>query len=125
LLAQYGIGIAVNLFVTLPRQDHGAGLGAAIGNGPAAVSIHAVLGLALTVVALAIAIHAATTRRGGIITLAVLGLIALGSAVFNGTRFASTGQNSASISMAMAWAAAMLCYLSILYIAGRDRSQQQ
>jgi hypothetical protein len=110
----------VNLFVTLPRQDHGAGLGAAIGNGPAAVSIHAVLGLALTVLALAVAIHAAIIRHSGIIALAVIGLIALGSAVFNGIRFASTGQNSTSIIMAMAWAAAMLCYLSILFIAGRD-----
>jgi hypothetical protein len=119
--------MAVNLFVTLPRQDHGAGLDAAIGNGPATVSIHAVLGLALTVVALAVAIHAAIIRHGGITALAVIGLIALGSAVFNGTRFASTGQNSASISMAMAWAVAMLCYLSILFVAGREhlRPNQQ
>ena len=50
LLVQYGLGIGVNLFVTMPGRDHGAGLGAAIANGPVAVSIHAVLGLALIVV---------------------------------------------------------------------------
>jgi hypothetical protein len=119
LLVQYGLGIGVNLFVTLPGQDHRAGLGAAITNGPVAVSIHAVLGLALIVIALATAVRAAVIRHGGIITLAVAGLAALASAAINGTRFVGTGQNGASMAMAMAWAAALLCYLSIMYIAGR------
>jgi len=119
LLVQYGLGIGVNLFVTLPRQDHGAGLGAAISNGPVAISIHAVLGLALIVIALATAIRAAIIRHGGIIALAVLGLAALTSAAINGTRFVGTGQNGASMAMALAWAVAMLCYLSISFIAGR------
>jgi len=119
LLVQYGLGIGVNLFVTLPRQDHRAGLGAVISNGPAAVSMHAVLGLALVVTALAIAIRAVATRHGGIIALAVLGLAGLTSAAINGTRFAGTGQNEDSMGMALAWAVALLCYLSIVYIAGR------
>ena len=125
LLVQYGLGIGVNLFVTLPRQDHGAGLGSAISNGPVAVSIHAVLGLALVVIALATAIRAATIRHGGIIALTVLGLLALGSAAFSGISFARTGQNGASFSMALGWAVALLCYLSILFIAGRGRPAQR
>ena len=58
LLVQYGLGIGVNLFVTLPGRDHGAWLGAAIANEPVAVSIDAVLGLALIVVALATTVRA-------------------------------------------------------------------
>ena len=125
LLVQYGLGIGVNLFVTLPRQDHGAGLGGAISNGPAAVSIHAVLGLALIVTALGLAIRVAATRRGGLIALAILGMAGLTSAAINGTRFAGSGQNGDSMAMALAWAVAMLCYLSLLFVTGRNRAGQQ
>ena len=125
LLVQFGLGIGVNLFTTLPRKDNGAGLGGAIANGPAAVSIHAVLGLSLIVIALALIIRAVTTRHGGIIALAVLGMAALTSAAINGTRFVGTGQNGASMAMALAWAVAMLCYLSLLFVTGRNRAGQQ
>jgi hypothetical protein len=119
LLVQYGLGIGVNLFVSLPSQDHGAGLGGAIANGPVALSIHAVLGLALIVIALATAVRAAVVRHGSIIALAVAGLVALTSSAINGTRFVGTGQNGASMAMALAWAVALLCYLSIMFIADR------
>ena len=33
-VAEYGIGMYVNLYVTIPRSDHGHGLGTAISNGP-------------------------------------------------------------------------------------------
>jgi len=127
LLVQFGLGIGVNLFTTLPRKDNGAGLGGAIANGPAAVSIHAVLGLSLIVIALALIIRAVTTRHGGIIALAVLGMAALTSAAINGTRFVGTGQNGASMAMAMAlaWTVAMLCYLSLLLVTGRNRAGRQ
>jgi hypothetical protein len=108
------------LFVTLPRQDHGGGLGAALANGPAAVSIHIVLGLALIVTAPAIAVQAIMARRGGIIALAVLGVAGLTSAAINGSRFVGSGQNADSMGMALGWAVAMLCYLSILFITGRE-----
>jgi hypothetical protein len=125
LLVQFGLGIGVNLFVTLPRQDHGAGLGTALANGPAAVSIHIVLGLALIVTALVIAVQAIVARHGGIIALAVLGMAGLTSAAINGTRFAGSGQNGDSMAMALAWAAAMLCYLCILFISGRNHPVQR
>jgi hypothetical protein len=119
LLVQFGLGIGVNLFVTLPRQDHAAGLGTALANGPVAVSMHIVLGLALIITALVIAVQAVMARHGGIIALAVLGLAGLTSAAINGTRFAGTGQNGDSMAMALAWAVAMLCYLSLVFITGR------
>ena len=50
----------------------------------------------------------------------------MGSAAYNGARFVGTGQNDASFSMALAWAAALLAYLCILFIAspGRPALQQ-
>ncbi|HZD68075.1 MAG TPA: hypothetical protein VFA45_03870, partial [Actinomycetes bacterium] len=42
LVAEYGIGMYVNLYITIPGADHGHGLGSAIANGPAMLSIHAV-----------------------------------------------------------------------------------
>lgn len=129
LLVQYGLGIGVNLFVTLPRQDHGAGLGSAIiraiSDGPLAVALHASLGLALIVVGLAIAIQAAAARLSRILGLAVLGLLALAGAAYNGSRFVSTGQNGASFGMALAWAVALLCYLCILYLVTSARPHRQ
>ena len=47
LVVEYGIGMYVNLYVTIPRADHGHGLGSAIANGPTMLSIHAVIGLLL------------------------------------------------------------------------------
>ena len=83
------------------------------------------LGLSLIVIALALIIRAVTTRHGGIIALAVAGLAAMTSAAFNGTRFAGSGQNGDSMAMALTWAVALLCYLSILFIAGRGRPAQR
>jgi hypothetical protein len=124
LLVQYGLGISVNLLVTMPRQDHGAGLGSTIANGPVVVTTHIVLGLALILTALAIAVRAATVRHAGIIAMAVVALVALVSAASGGIGFASTGQNRDSLVMALSWAAALLCYLSIMFITIRARANE-
>jgi hypothetical protein len=90
-----------------------------------AVSIHAALGLALIVIALAVMVRTVIARRGGLIALAVTGLLAMGSAAYNGARFVGTGQNDASFSMALAWAVGLLAYLSILFITGHREPQQE
>ena len=45
VLVEYGLGISANLYATLPAADKGktlfAALGAAVGNGPVVVSLHA------------------------------------------------------------------------------------
>ena len=35
LVLEYGIGMYANLYATVPRTDHGAGIAAAIAHGPA------------------------------------------------------------------------------------------
>src|SRR6266536_2354849 len=45
-VVEYGIGMYVNLYVTVPQADHGASVGSAITNGPATLSPHGVFALA-------------------------------------------------------------------------------
>jgi hypothetical protein len=45
VVAEYLIGMYVNLYSAVPAADHGQDVGTAITNGPAMLSIHAVLGL--------------------------------------------------------------------------------
>ena len=63
LVLEYGIGVYVSLYATVPRADHGAGLATAIARGPAALSTHAVLGLLLGLGAIAVLVQAVRTRR--------------------------------------------------------------
>src|SRR5579872_5638191 len=67
LLIQYGIGIGVNLYVTVPAADQGHTIGSAISNGPAALTVHVVLGLLLILAAVALVVLAIAARRPGVI----------------------------------------------------------
>jgi hypothetical protein len=58
LVAQFALGIYVNLYVTVPSADHGHGFGQAITNGPAGLTVHIVLGLLLIVAALGFLVQA-------------------------------------------------------------------
>ena len=53
LTLEYLLGMGVNLYVTVPAADRGSGIGQAIGraimHGPAALALHAVIGLLLVV----------------------------------------------------------------------------
>jgi hypothetical protein len=60
VMVEYGIGMYVNLYVTIPKADHGRSVGSAIANGPATLSIHAVLGLLLGLAALGVLAQAVT-----------------------------------------------------------------
>jgi hypothetical protein len=126
LLVQYVIGIEVNLFVNLPRQDHGATLGTAVAravaNGPAELAIHASLGMFLILTAAYLLVRAVMAKRAGIIVVSAVGLVALLAAAYNGASFVGTGHNSASAGMADAWAVALLCYLTTVYLLGRRGS---
>lgn len=130
LLVQYGLGTWANLFApTLPKPDHGASgaiaFGRAVANGPVGLSIHASLGLALILIGLGLAIRAGRTRRWGLFALAIFGLVALVGVADSGARFVGTGQNGASMGMAMSWALATLAYLLIAVPTLRERAAQR
>ena len=121
---EYGLGMYVNLFVAIPRADHGGSIGTVYSNGPAMLSLHATIGLLLGVASIAVLVLAIRTRRLSFIALAVLGLIALGSASATGASFTSTGDDVDSMGMAVTAGVALLCYAVIIYLQARVPSRQ-
>jgi hypothetical protein len=132
LLIQYLLGMAVNLFVTLPGQHAGAGArdyfaGAASGlawvipHGPAWAAAHAAFGLALVLAALA-GIASARGQGSRMATAtSVLGALAIVGAAFNGLSFLNYGHAFSSMIMAGLWALALACYLTGMFLAVRRR----
>ncbi len=114
LVVEYAIGMYINLYVTAPGADHGGSLGSAISNGPASLSVHAVIGLLLGLGALDVAVQSILVRHWGLIAASVIGLLAMIFASVAGTGFTSTGADSASMAMSVLTGIAMLCYAANL-----------
>lgn len=117
LLIQYCLGISANLYATLPADDRGKSVlgafGAAVGNGPVVVTLHALLGTLLLVTAVAAVVRSARLARVARVPLGLtgVGLLAILTAWISGARFVGTGTNGASLAMALATAVAVLCYV--------------
>ena len=104
VLVQAGLGMVVNLYVTVPAHHPGAhaanyfsgslhSVGWAIAHGVATLAIHASLGLALVVFAIHLAVYALRSGRraiGGWSALAGLFVIGAG---FNGASFLDFAHN--------------------------------
>jgi hypothetical protein len=122
LVVEYGFGMYVNLYVTVPRADHGGTLSSAVANGPAMLSIHAVLGLLLGLGAVGALVQAAATRRPVVIASSAVGLFALAVASAAGTSFTSSGNAADSLAMSVLTGVAMLCYAANLYLLPERRA---
>lgn len=117
LLLQYGLGMYVNLYVTVPSADQGQGIGKAISNGPAGLSIHAVLGFLLVLAALGLLVQSLMARNWAVLTASAIALAAIVVAAAQGARFVDQGgPDSASMTMAVLTGVAMLCYVTALYL---------
>jgi len=119
ILLQYGLGMWVNLFATIPKSDQGKGafaaFGAAVAHGPVGLTLHALLGTLLLLAGLALLIRAIQTRATTPIAASVIGFLALIGAWVNGAMFVGNGANGASMGMAVSAGVALLCYVSILF----------
>ena len=101
LVVQYGIGIAVNLYVTVPKSDHGQTIVKVISTGPAGLTVHVVLGLLLILAAIGLVVQAVIARHRALIVTSVIGLLALAGAAAQGASFVGNGHQSASMVMAV------------------------
>jgi hypothetical protein len=110
LVVQIALGIYVNLYLTVPSADHGHGIGQAIANGPAGLTLHIVVGLLLILAALGFLVQAVLARRPALIAAAALGLLAMIGAAASGSAFTGSGKNGASMAMALLAAVGLLCY---------------
>jgi hypothetical protein len=120
LLIEYGLGIWVNLYAQIPASDKGKGtfaaFGAAVANGPVALTLHALLGTLLLVTAITLVIRAVLARKAAATVISAVALLAIIAAWLSGARFTGDGADGASFGMAMATAVALLCYVIILFV---------
>jgi hypothetical protein len=116
VVVEYAIGMYVNLYASIPGADHGAGIGSAISNGPATLSVHAVLGLLLAIAALGVLVQAIMSRLWFVTASSVVGLVALAFASVTGTSLTSTGDTSDSMAMSVMTGVALLCYALNIFI---------
>src|SRR5215475_5222924 len=116
LVVEYGIGMYLNVYVAIPRGDHGRSVGSALANGPAVFSVHAAAGLLLALGALGVFVEAVMARHPVAIASSALGLFALAFASATGASFASSGDPADSMGMAVLTGAGLLCYAANLYV---------
>jgi hypothetical protein len=120
LLVEYGLGIWVNLYAEIPASDHGKGVlaafGAAVADGPVALTLHALLGTLLLATATALIIRAVLARKTATMVISAVALLAVIAAWLSGTRFVGASADGASFGMAAATGVALLCYVIILFV---------
>jgi hypothetical protein len=109
LLVQFALGMVVNLYVHVPTG--GAGYGPAV----AALVLHGLVGLALVLGSVSLAVRAVAGRARQAAVPAVTAAVALLVAAAGGLRFLGTGVDGASLVMALCAAIAIGCYGLILY----------
>ena len=115
LIVQFGLGIGVNLYVTLPAAGR-PGHASWFGNG-LLLALHAALGMFLVLAAIFVLVRSITARNRTLILTSAAGLMAIGLAFFFGASFTSKLTDGYSLGMAIAFAVALACYIIGLYAA--------
>jgi hypothetical protein len=123
LAAQFLLGMAVNLFVTIPTNHPGAnppeyfsGVYHSVSwaitsaSSPLLLLLHASIGLALVVFAIALLISAIGSRKGSWIAVAIIGFIGVLGAGFNGGSFLNYNKDFSSMLMSVGFILAMVTY---------------
>ncbi|MCQ4083528.1 hypothetical protein NGB36_23755 [Streptomyces sp. RB6PN25] len=132
VLVEAGIGMVVNLYVSLPASHPGtqvqqwfpipsraaAGLGWAIGGqGQRFLAVHIALGLALIPISVAVLAYTVWRRRWATAFWALLGAVfVIASAMFGGSFLDAGGHPLHSLLMALLSLAAALCYTLGVYV---------
>jgi hypothetical protein len=133
LIIQFLLGMAVNLFVTIPTSHPGANppeyfggvvqsVTWAILHGHVLLIIHASLGLLLVANALGLLVAATRIRARDLIWVTSLGLFGVLAAGFNGGSFLNYNQDFSSMLMATFFAWAVIAYMVGLFLTGRPTS---
>ena len=134
LVIQFLLGIAVNLFVTIPTDHPGArpveyfsgvvqSVTWAIIHGHMLLIVHASLGLLLVLAALGLLVQAIRARVRPMIVTTAIAFVAVLAAGFNGGSFLNYNEDFSSMLMAAFFAAAVIAYTAGLFImAGPERA---
>lgn len=125
LLAQVLVGMAVNLYITIPKSHPGAkptnyftgsirSISWAIPHGGVWLAVHVSLGVLLIFCGAWVTVLAARIGGRRRITATSVGLAAIVAAAFNGVSFLDFNQDSSSMIMAVLAVAAVFCYVIAL-----------
>lgn len=127
LVVQTGLGMAVNLYVSLPDADQGKGLtasfGDAVAKGPVGVAVHAIFGLLVFINACVLVVFALTVRATAAKVCSVVGWLCIAGAATSGAAFVNANQdsgNAASLTMALLTLVAVACYAVNLFVLGDE-----
>ena len=109
LIVQFALGIGLNLYVTLPS---GKSFFATVFSS-AVLAAHGIVALALLGAAISALVRSVRVRRA--VPFTAVGLAAILVAAGAGVSFAGHQSNGASLTMALATAVAMFCYLAAVF----------
>jgi hypothetical protein len=124
---QSGLGMFVNLFVSIPEHHAGSNpseffsgsarsVGWAVDHGAVALVIHTLLGLLLAVMVIGIVARALSIGRRSLSTWVVLGALFTIGAGFNGASFLDYQKDVSSFVMTVLSLAALLCFMVVVYL---------
>lgn len=124
---QSGLGMFVNLFVTIPTRHAGSSPGDffsgstssvawAITHGAVALVIHTVLGLLLALMVIGVVAEALRIGRRAVTAWSVLGALMTIGAGFNGASFLDYDKDVSSFIMTILALAALLCFAIVVYL---------
>lgn len=114
LVIQFGLGTAVNLYVTLPS---GKSFWSAVFS-QGAVAVHAIVALLLLGASVSALVRSIRAGHRLMVLLTSAGLLAVLVAAGSGVAFVRDGTNGASLAMALAAAVALFCYLAAIFALG-------
>jgi hypothetical protein len=128
LLVQFLLGMALNLFVDLPRDHPGANppeyfsgvaqsVTWAILHGPALLILHASLGLLLLIGAILLFIQAVRSGPRSFAVATGIGAFAILAAGLNGGSFLNYNEDFSSMIMATLFAVALAAYAAAIFAA--------
>jgi len=130
LIAQFMLGMGVNLFVKIPTDHPGSNppeyfsgvaqsVTWAILHGHILLAVHGGFGIVLVIAAVGTMVQAIRARRRGIIVPAVVGFIGVLGAGFNGGSYLNYHDDVSSMLMATGFAVALIAYSVGLYAAAQ------
>ncbi|HEV2027614.1 MAG TPA: hypothetical protein VGS16_03670 [Candidatus Dormibacteraeota bacterium] len=133
LIIQFLLGMAVNLFVTIPRDHPGANppeyftgvaqsVTWAILHGHVLLILHASLGLILVLNSAVLLVGAIRMRARNLITVTAFGAFGVLAAGFNRGSYLNYHEDFSSMIMASLFAVAVVAYGVGLYVMGRPAS---
>ncbi len=131
LIVQFLVGMAVNLFVTIPRDHPGANppeyftgvaqsVAWALLHGNPLLILHAALGLIIAAFSLSLLVRGIQTRTRSIVLATSFGALGVVVAGLNGGSFLNYDEDFSSMIMAGGFAVAVVSYLVGLYFMPRS-----